>query len=101
MAYSAAGLSKVAELGVNGGTLWYYCTLDAAATVDTSGYFTGDAVNMLRVADLILRVTPATGTVAVPLSITTGGIGWHVVMTNDGTTVDVSDTTAIAVTNTD
>jgi hypothetical protein len=50
MAYSAAGLSKVAEMGVNGNTLWYYCTLDAAATVDTSAYFTGAAVDMLRSA---------------------------------------------------
>jgi hypothetical protein len=89
MAYSSAGLSKVSELGVNGATLWYYCTLDASATVFASGYFTGAAVDMLRVGDLIIRVTPATGTVAVPLSVSTWGI--HIVLTNDGTTVDVSD----------
>jgi hypothetical protein len=98
MAYSAAGLSKVAELGVNGNTLWYYCTLDTAATVDTSAYFTGAVVDMLRVGDVILRQTVG-GTVAVPTSVTTWG--WHVVLSNDGTTVDVSDALAGVVTNTD
>lgn len=88
MAYSAAGLSKVSELGVNGNTLWYYCTLDAAATVAASAYFTGSAVDMLRIGDLIIRQTVG-GTVAVPTSVTTWGI--HVVLTNDGTTVDLSD----------
>lgn len=88
MAYSAAGLSKVAELGVNGCTLWAYFTLDPSATVFASGYFTGSAVDMLRVGDLIIRETVG-GTVAVPTSVTTWGI--HVVLTNDGTTVDVSD----------
>jgi len=88
MAYSAAGLSKMAEMGVNGCTLWAYFTLDAAATVAASGYFTGSAVDMLRIGDLIIRETVG-GTVAVPTSVTTWGI--HVVLTNDGTTVDLSD----------
>jgi hypothetical protein len=95
MAYSAAGLSKMAEMGVNGCTLWAYITLDAAATVSASGYFTGTAVDMLRIGDVILRETVA-GTVAVPTSVTTAG--WHLVAGNDGTTVTLYTTTALSVT---
>jgi hypothetical protein len=39
------------------------------------------------------------GTVAVPTSVTTWG--WHVVLTNDGTTVDVSDALVGIVANAD
>ena len=81
----------------NGFKQWRYDTLDAAADVDTAGYFTGEAVDMMGVGDTLLRVTWAsairTGTVSTA--------GWHIVLSNDGTTVDVSDTTAIAVTDTD
>lgn len=88
MAYAASGLSVLAQ--ANGFTLWHYATLDAIATVNTAGYFTGDAVNMLKVRDVILVAdtnTPTTSFVSV--------------LSNDGTTVDVSDGTAIAETDSD
>lgn len=70
-----------------------YRTEDATATVDTSGYF--NAVRqLLEVGDLIHRVT-----------VNSSGVvqtaGTHVVMTKTATAVDVADTTALTVTNTD
>ena len=70
-----------------------YRTEDAAAAVDTAGYF-NDIRALLNVGDLIYRVT-----------VNSSGVvqtaGWHVVMTKTATAVDVSDTTALTVTNTD
>lgn len=74
-------------------SLFSYRTQDDAATVDTSGYFNAMAA-VLRPGDLIYRVTVnATGVVQTA--------GWHVVMTNAAGVVNVSDTTALTVTNTD
>jgi len=88
MAYASSGLSMLAT--ANGFSLWHYKTADAIATVNTSGYFTGEAVNMLSVRDMIIvsdTATPTTSFVSV--------------LSNNGTTVDVSDGTAIAETDTD
>lgn len=88
MAFAISGLAVLAH--ANGFTLWLYKTTDAIATVNTAGYFTGDAVNMLGVRDVILVVdtnAPTTSFVSV--------------LSNDGTTVDVSDGTAIVETDTD
>lgn len=74
--------------------IWTYRTQDATATVDTAGYF-NDVASLLRAGDVIYRVT-----------INSSGVpqthGWHVV--NDisaAGVVDVTDTTAIATTDTD
>jgi accessory colonization factor AcfC len=88
MAYAASGLSLLAT--ANGFSLWHYSTTDAIATVNTAGYFTGEAVNMLAVRDVIIvsdTNTPTTSFVSV--------------LSNNGTTVDVSDGTAIAETDSD
>jgi len=88
MAYAASGLSLLAT--ANGFSLWHYSTTDAIATVNTAGYFTGEAVNMLAVRDVIIvsdTNTPTTSFVSV--------------LSNDGATVDVSDGTAIAETDGD
>ena len=88
MAYAASGLSLLAT--ANGFSLWHYSTTDAIATVNTAGYFTGEAVNMLAVRDVIIvsdTNTPTTSFVSV--------------LSNDGATVDVSDGTAIAETDSD
>lgn len=76
--------------------LYAYYTTDAPATVDTSGYFNAAAA-MLGVGDIVLVVQ--VDNVASIGSVTAAG--WHIVVSNDGTTVDVSDATAIAVTDTD
>ena len=73
-----------------------YYTTDTPATVDTAGYF-NSAAAMLDIGDVILVVqVDDTATVG---SVTAAG--WHVVVSNDGSTVDVSDATAIATTDTD
>jgi hypothetical protein len=73
--------------------MWSYTTDEAAADVDTSGYFNSVA-SLLRVGDLIYRVTLSSGSVSTA--------GWHVVMSISAAgVVNVSDTTALTVTNTD
>ncbi len=95
MAFDKAYLSPIGY-GI-GQTLWYYKTTDAPAVVDTAGYFSGAAVDMMRVGDVVLVVQ--VDDVDNPTSVTTAG--HHVVNQNDGTTVDVANTTALTVTDTD
>lgn len=72
--------------------IWSYKTEDTAATVDTAGYF--NAVHqLLRVGDVILRLTTSSGAVST--------VGWHVVLTIAAGVVDTSDTTALTLTDTD
>ena len=88
MAYSASGLHRIG--GASGVNLWIYQTTDTIATVNSSGYFTGEAVNMMNVRDLVIDQdtnTPTTNFVTV--------------LSNNGTTVDVSDGTAVAETDGD
>lgn len=87
MAFSAANLTRLA--GGSGVALWHYTSADAIATVNTAGYF-NDAANMLNVRDVIIVVdsnTPTTSFVSV--------------LSNDGSTVDVSDGLAVTETDTD
>ncbi len=88
MAFSSANLAKLG--GAMGFTLWLYRSTDAIATVNTAGYFTGDAVNMLGVRDIIIVIDTSTPTT-------------HLcnVLSNDGSTVDVSDGTQIVETDSD
>ena len=94
MAYDVTGLQPIGGVSKAGNapTLWSYKTTDAHGTVDTSGYFNA-AASILRVGDVIL-VTVFSGS-----SVSTAG--WHVVISNTGTVVNVSDVTALTVTNTD
>ena len=73
-----------------GWSLWVYQTTDTIATVDTSGYFTGDAVNMLQANDVVLVIDS-----------TTPAITMTYVGSNDGTTVDMVTGTTISSTDTD
>jgi hypothetical protein len=96
----AGGNNRAAPAGSNEAagrgafTLWLYRTEDAAAAVDNAGYFNA-ARALLTPGDVIMRVTiNASG---VPQTF-----GWHLV--NDVPTtgnVDVTDTTAGTVTDTD
>ena len=74
----------------NGFSLWHYSTADAIATVNSAAYFTGEAVNMLKTRDVIMVSDTNTPT-----------INFVIVLSNNGTTVDVSDGTPIAETDTD
>lgn len=94
MAFSATNFQPLggqAKAG-NAPQMWSYTTTDAAGDVDASGYFNAVA-SIVKVGDVILRITTSSGAVSTA--------GWHVVMTNTGTVVNVSDTTALTVTNTD
>jgi hypothetical protein len=91
MAFSATGLTLVAgSKAGNAPQVWAYTCDDSATTVDTEGYFNSVA-SLLKVGDLIYRVTTSAGAVSTA--------GWHVVLSNTGTVVDVSDTTALTVTD--
>lgn len=89
MAYKSSDLSVIAY--ANGFTLWHYATADAAAVVDTSGYF-DDAADMLRVGDMILANTGTGGALV-------SGI-LHV-SSNTGGVVDVDDLTQVGSADTD
>jgi hypothetical protein len=74
--------------------VWSYRTADAAAVVDTSGYF-NEVAGSLRVGDWILRTTinasgvPQTNGIHIVQSISAAGV------------VDVTDALALTATNTD
>jgi hypothetical protein len=94
MAYDSAGLNSAGAQSKAGNApaLWTYTTTDTAATVDTSGYF-NSASSLFNVGDIIFRVTTSSGAVSTA--------GMHVVVSNASGVVDVSDTTALTVTDTD
>jgi hypothetical protein len=87
MAYSASGLSRMA--GGGGHSLWFYDSTDAMTVVRASGYF-NDAASMLNVGDAIFVLDSDAPTMSVA-----------VVLSNTGSVVDISDGTAISVTDTD
>ncbi len=76
---------------------WSYWTLDATATVDTSGYF-NNAADLLEVGDIIHRVSWST---AVGTGGTISTYGTHIVNGKSAGVVDVTDTTTGTVTDTD
>lgn len=87
-----AGIGEGAAFGAP--CLWVYRTEDAAATVDTAGYFT-PANDVLRVADVILRITVNSGG-------TPTAAGFHIVNQIAGNgAVDVTDALALVTTDTD
>jgi len=77
MAYVSSGLSRIGSGG--GYAVWIYASEDNLAAVNNSGYFTGEAVNMLNAGDVVMVVDTNASPIA--LSAT-------VVVSNDGTTVD-------------
>lgn len=86
MAYSHPNLHRAsASANSDAPTMWTYSTSDTIATVVAAGYF-NDAAADLSVNDVIYVVSGVGGTPA---------YGFVVVNSNDGTTVDVTDVTAI------
>lgn len=95
MAFSATGFNAIGGQSKAGNApqIWSYTTTDTAATIDTSGYFNSVA-SLLKVGDLIYRLTTSSS------AVSTAGL--HIVMTVSAAgVVDVADTTAMTVTNTD
>ena len=89
MAFKTQDLSVIGY--ANGFTLWHYTTTDAAAAVDTSGYF-NDAADVIRVGDMVLANVDTGGTMAA---------GMFLVSSNTGTVVDIDDITSFGGTDTD
>jgi hypothetical protein len=86
------GVGEATGFGAFG--LWSYRTEDAAATVDTSGYFNA-AAGLLRNGDIIIRVT-INGSGAAQTA------GFHLVnQVNAAGVVDTTDVLALTVTDTD
>jgi hypothetical protein len=89
MPYQSKDLSALSY--ANGFTLWHYRTTDAAAEVDTAGYFDG-AVRMLRTGDFILCNSAID---------TAPSSGVMIVAANNGVTVDVTNLSPLGVLNSD
>lgn len=110
MAYSTSNPPIcIARGGQYGGALWKYDTTDATGTVDTAGYITNADKLGMKKGDLVLRTTWSalpdeetdlvTGAATAP---TISSMGWHVVLgVTAGGSCDLTDTTALTVTNTD
>lgn len=100
MAFDITYLVPITHQGKKGAasTIWSYWTLDTAATVDTAAYF-NSASKLLQVGDQILRTTWSTG--IGPSAGTISTQGTHIVLSNASGVVDVADTTAGTVTDTD
>ncbi len=88
MAFKLTDLSVLAY--ANGFTLWHYRTADADTLVDDSNYFL-EAIDMLRVGDMIMANTAIGGTAS-------GGI--FRIVSNTGTAIDAANLTVIGATNT-
>ena len=97
MAFNADYLTCLNDIGSTKPNIWLYKTADAAATVDTAGYF--PVGYGLKVGDIIYRVT--VDDVALDNAAAVSTAGWHVVLSVSSTAVDVSDTTALTLTDTD
>jgi len=84
MAFDKANLWPVNY--ANGNSLWFYKTADAPTAVDDSGYF-NEAVNRIKLGDLVHVVQ--VDDPAAPAAVS--AVSLHVVVANDGSTVDLSD----------
>ena len=89
MAFQSKNLSVLAY--ANGFTLWHYTTQDAAADVDTAGYFNAAAA-MVRVGDMVLANVDTDGAAA---------SGIFLVNANAAGVVDAADMTAVGGADTD
>lgn len=78
--------------------LWMYGTVDGNTTVRGLGYF-NDAKDYLRPGDLIFCITYSTAAFETTTA-TVNGAQMMVVLTNDGTNVDLSNGLSISLTNT-
>ncbi len=72
MSFTQSDLSVLAY--ANNFTLWHYTSVDAAATIEGAGYF-NNAVDMLRLNDLMIINIDTDGTPATKFYIVTGNTG--------------------------
>ena len=78
MAFKSSDLSVLAY--ANNFTLWHYTSVDNTATIEGAGYF-NNAVDMLRVNDLLIVNIDTDGTPATKFYVVTGNDGSSVTVT--------------------
>lgn len=83
-------------LGRGGPAMWSYITEDGTTTIDAAGYFNssvayGGAYNLLSVGDLIYGFIVSSGALS--------AAGLYVVKDKSAGTIDVTDVTALTVTD--
>jgi hypothetical protein len=93
MAFARAGWSPAGGQSLKGSApqMWTYTTTDAKTVVDGAGYFNAVSDDV-TVGDIIYSYASTGGTATATL---------HIVLSNASGVVDVSDGTAIAVTDSD
>jgi hypothetical protein len=98
MAFTLNTFSPIGGQSTRGGgnAIYSFKTVDAAATVDTTGYF-NEIKGILNVGDLIYRTTFTDATYA-----TLSTAGFHTIASISAAgVVDTTDTTVLTVTDTD
>jgi hypothetical protein len=95
---SQEGKTAIATRSNRAPGLWSYATADAISVVRTSGYF-NSAADFLRIGDVIM-VTVYSAATFETAAATVSAVQFMVVLSNTGSVVDVSDGTAITLTNT-
>lgn len=95
MAFNARYLTCVNDISYEKPNIWTYKTTDDAATVDSAGYF--PVGYGIKLGDMVYRVT--VDSLTAPTSVTTAGL--HLVRAVSATSVDVADTLALTLINTD
>lgn len=94
MAFTASSFQPIGGQARRGSApqIFSYKTEDTAATVDSADYFLS-VIKLLEIGDAIYRVTTSSGALSTA--------GWHVVKDKTATSIDVADTLALTVTDTD
>lgn len=95
MAFDARYLTCVGQIGNEMPNLWLYKTTDAAAAVDSAGYF--PVGYGIKLGDVIMRVTVDSLTAPTAAS----AAGFHIVNSVSATAIDVADALALTTTDTD
>lgn len=99
-------LARGPENGIFRNATWYYDTTDDAATMNTSGYFSGGVARGMQVGDQIIARTwtsavPAGGHPATSDALTAVTSFWVVSADLDADVVDVSNGDAQTLTDSD
>jgi hypothetical protein len=100
MAFRPENLFRVASFGANALHVYIDRDNDGAATIDTSGHMNA-AFEQLKTGDVILRISASAFSATLGTITTVGTAGWHVVVSNASGVVDLSDTLALTITDTD
>lgn len=91
MAYSTSTPPRLFTQGITGAAIWYYESADAIATVNTAAYVSNGAALGMKVGDTVIVRDTATPTTSL----------CTVISVTAGSSVDLSDGTAITQTNSD